>query len=83
MSKSLLMGTDEFFELIGVPINTQKDWRAKGNSKGPQSAVIGGKIRYRRSDVMAWLDEQFTSSAKAKAKPNNEFTPLGGRSLSR
>lgn len=81
MSKSLLMGTDEFFELTGVPINTQKDWRAKGSVKGPQSAVIGGKIKYRRADVMAWLDNQFTSPAKPIAEPASAFTPLGNRSL--
>lgn len=83
MSKSLLMGTDEFHELTGVPVNTQKDWRAKGSAKGPRSAVIGGKIKYRRSDVLAWLDEQFASSAAAKAKPSSEFTPLGNRSFSK
>ena len=77
------MGTDEFFELTGVPVNTQKDWRAKGGIKGPRSAVIGGKIRYRRCDVMAWLDEQFAPCAKSKAKPSNDFTPLGNRSLTK
>jgi len=81
MSKSLLMGTDEFFELTGVPVNTQKDWRAKGGKKGPRSAVIGGKIKYRRADVAAWLDELFDSSVKCEAKPVKEFTPLGKRSL--
>ncbi|QZH64725.1 helix-turn-helix domain-containing protein [Mycolicibacterium farcinogenes] len=75
------MGTDEFFELTGVPINTQKDWRAKGSVRGPQSAVIGGKIKYRRSDVLAWLDEQFNVPVKQKGKSLNNFTPLGNRSL--
>lgn len=81
MSKSLLMGTDEFFELTGVPVNTQKDWRAKGGKKGPKSAVIAGKIKYRRVDVMTWLDEQFDKPVKHEAKPIQEFTPLGKRSL--
>jgi hypothetical protein len=81
MSKSLLMGTDEFFELTGVPVNTQKDWRAKGSNKGPQSAVIGGRIKYRRADVMAWLDEQFDEPIKRQVMPIREFSPLGKRSL--
>lgn len=75
------MGTDEFFELTGVPVNTQKDWRAKGSNKGPQSAVIGGKIKYRRTDVMTWLDEQFGEPAKHLVNPIPKFTPLGKRSL--
>ncbi len=75
------MGTDEFFDLTGVPVNTQKDWRAKGGKKGPRSAVIGGKIKYRRTDVMAWLDEQFGEPAEHLVKPVPKFTPLGKRSL--
>lgn len=59
--------------LGGVPINTLKDWRAKG--RGPQSAVIAGKVRYRVSDVENWLNEQFEQqSTEAPA-----FTPLGAR----
>lgn len=76
------MGTLEFFELTGVPINTQKDWRAKGSKNGPKSAVIGGKIKYRRADVAAWLDEQFGTSAKQDAKQSQGFSPLGKRALS-
>lgn len=81
MSKSLLMGTEEFRELTGVPINTQKDWRAKGSNKGLQSAVIGGKIKYRRADVLTWIDEQFAESRKGgDVKTHKPFTPLGNRS---
>ena len=29
------------------------------NRSGPKSALIGGRIMYRRRDVEAWLDAQF------------------------
>ncbi|GAY15529.1 hypothetical protein MSZK_22550 [Mycobacterium sp. shizuoka-1] len=83
MTKSLLMGMDEFFELTGVPVNTQKDWRAKGGRKGPPSAVIAGKLKYRRVDVMTWIDEQFEQPAKHAANAVAEFSPLGKRALTR
>ena len=76
MSEPILMGLEEFEKLTGVPVNTQKDWRARG--KGPRSAVIGGKVKYRRREVLAWIDEQFDTSAKASGSPQ-AFTPLGRR----
>lgn len=75
------MGTDEFYKLTGVPINTQKDWRAKGGKQGPQSAVVGGRIKYRRSDVLAWINEQFDKPVKRDGNSVRGFSPLGGRSL--
>ena len=67
---SVLMG--------GVPINTLKDYRAKG--KGPRSAVIGGRVKYRRSDVLAWIDEQFTQNIDS-AGGSSLFKPLGNRAI--
>lgn len=41
-----IVGFDVASKILGgVPINTLKDWRAKG--RGPRSAVIAGKVRYR------------------------------------
>lgn len=79
MSESILIGYAEVSALLDVPINTLKDYRAK--RKGPQSAVIGGKVKYRRADVLAWLDEQFDDFAKGSAKPKPAFAPIGKRSL--
>jgi predicted DNA-binding transcriptional regulator AlpA len=79
MSEPILMGYAELSALIGVPINTLKDYRAKG--KGPRSAVIGGKVKYRQSDVLTWLDEQFGKTAKGNGRPAPTFSPLGKRSL--
>jgi hypothetical protein len=78
MSEPILMGYEEVSALIGVPINTLMDYRARG--KGPQSAVIGGRVKYRRADVLTWVDECFADSAKG-ACVERSFKPLGKRSL--
>lgn len=46
-------------ELAGylqVPVKTIYEWRTKG--KGPKALLIGRHLRWRRADVMAWLETQ-------------------------
>lgn len=78
MPEPILIGYDEVSKLLGVPVNTLKDYHAKGKG-GPRSAVIFGKVRYRRSDVLEWIDQQFEKPGKGGAV--RRFTPLGSRSL--
>ena len=77
MSEPILMGHDEVSALTGIPVNTLKDYRAKKKADGPPSAVICGKVRYRRADVLAWVDQRFELDAKRESKPLPAFTPLG------
>ncbi|GAS86720.1 uncharacterized protein RMCB_0816 [Mycolicibacterium brisbanense] len=77
MSTPILMGYDEVSAMTGIAINTLKDYRAKNKPGGPPCAVVCGKVRYRRSDVLAWLDDQFEQSANREPKPMPVFTPLG------
>jgi hypothetical protein len=73
----VLLDQTEVSKLLGgVPVNTLKDYRAKG--KGPTSALIGGKVKYRKSDVYAWIDQQFARSDRSSTV--TAFTPLGKRS---
>lgn len=30
---------------------------------GPRSAKVGGRVMYRKSDVLAWIDAQFAAEA--------------------
>ena len=79
MSKPILLGYEQTSELTGIPINTLKDYRAKG--KGPRSAVVGGRVKYTREDIDAWIVELFEQSGKGgKAAAEPVFTPLGRRS---
>jgi predicted DNA-binding transcriptional regulator AlpA len=47
-------------KFLGVPIQTIYDWRTRGY--GPPGIRIGRYIRFKESDVFAWLDKQ-TSAA--------------------
>jgi predicted DNA-binding transcriptional regulator AlpA len=44
---------------LGITEATAYYWRQTG--KGPKGARIGKNLRYRRTDVEAWLDKQFAA----------------------
>lgn len=43
-------------DALGIPVQTLYVWRTKG--AGPRGIKVGRHLRYRRSDVEAWLDAQ-------------------------
>lgn len=55
-----LLTIDELATELKRPVATLRWWRHNGD--GPLSAIIGGRITYRRSDVQKWLDEQFAQA---------------------
>jgi excisionase family DNA binding protein len=46
----------EVAEYLGYSVQTLYNWRNKGI--GPRGIRVGGRVRYRWSDVERWLDEQ-------------------------
>jgi excisionase family DNA binding protein len=54
--------TDQVSALTLVPVGTLRQWRHHGE-RGPRSVRIGGRVRYRKVDVEAWLREQERASA--------------------
>lgn len=54
------MSAEEAAEFLGVRIATLYAWRYKGpqgnGPRGPKSYKAGGVLRYRRSDIEAWLE---------------------------
>jgi excisionase family DNA binding protein len=44
----------EVAEYLSVPVQTLYDWRCK--HEGPPALKIGRHLRFRESDVFAWLD---------------------------
>lgn len=81
-SDYVLLDQQETSALTRVPVNTLKDWRAKGGVRGPRSHLVGGRVMYRQSDVFAWLDDQLAQTGKGGAASGPVFTPLGRRALS-
>ncbi len=51
-----LAHTPEVAAYVGVPVQTLYVWRTKGI--GPRALRVGKYLRYRWTDVEAWLDEQ-------------------------
>ncbi|MDP9458993.1 MAG: helix-turn-helix domain-containing protein [Actinomycetota bacterium] len=51
-----LGATPEVAAYLGVPVQTLYVWRTKG--VGPRAVRVGKHLRYRWSDVDAWLDQQ-------------------------
>jgi len=41
---------------IGVSIDTLRRWAAKGS--GPPHLRVGRAIKYRRADLLAWIEQQ-------------------------
>ena len=50
-----LLSTDEVARLLVVPVATLYTWRYKGT--GPKAYRVGKHLRYRLSDVLAWLED--------------------------
>jgi excisionase family DNA binding protein len=51
-----LLTVEQLAELLGVPVATVYRWNYLGT--GPQRLAIGRHVRYRLSDVEAWLHDQ-------------------------
>jgi excisionase family DNA binding protein len=46
---------EELADELAVQVRTVREWRVKGH--GPKAHKIGRFLRYRRSEVEAWLRE--------------------------
>jgi predicted DNA-binding transcriptional regulator AlpA len=44
----------ELAQFTGVSIQTLARWKVEG--RGPRVTKLGGAVRYRKSDVLMWLD---------------------------
>jgi excisionase family DNA binding protein len=51
-----LMTIADLGAMRGVPVDTLYGWRHRG--EGPRGYRVGRHVRYRRSSVEAWLEEQ-------------------------
>ncbi|HMI34345.1 MAG TPA: helix-turn-helix domain-containing protein, partial [Propionibacteriaceae bacterium] len=51
-----LMTIADLSMMLGVPIDTLYGWRHRG--EGPRGYRVGRHVRYRRSSVEAWLEDQ-------------------------
>ncbi|HVD79981.1 MAG TPA: helix-turn-helix domain-containing protein [Propionibacteriaceae bacterium] len=58
-----LLTIQEVADLVRVPVATLRYWRHLGT--GPRSFRIGRSVRYWRTEVFAWLDDQASSDRQS------------------
>jgi excisionase family DNA binding protein len=51
-----LLSPAELAAYLGVPLGTIYGWRYRG--EGPEGLSVGRHVRYRRTDVEAWLESR-------------------------
>ena len=60
-----LMTLPEVAEATKIPLGTLRYWRHVGS--GPKSFRMGRRVMYRKNDVDAWVEAQYTAEAKETA----------------
>lgn len=55
-----LWKVEDVSEYLGVPKQTIYEWRMR--RYGPKAFRVGRFLRFKESDVFAWLDEQTTAA---------------------
>lgn len=60
-----MLSPDEVAELLGISVRTVYAWRYRGD--GPPGFKVGRHVRYRPSDVEAWLADQADDRQAASA----------------
>lgn len=56
-----LLSPQELSELVGVPVGTVYQWNYR--KVGPRAIKVGKHVRYRMSDVNAWLEGNTVEAA--------------------
>ena len=51
-----LMTIEEVAEILRMPVASLRYWRVLGT--GPRGFLVGRRLRYLRSDVHDWIEEQ-------------------------
>ncbi|SEE21267.1 MerR HTH family regulatory protein [Arthrobacter alpinus] len=62
-TSTFLKTMDEVSKMTRIPLATLRFYRHLG-SKGPKSALIGGRVMYREQDVIDWVNAAFDSVSK-------------------
>ena len=58
-----LLTIQEVADIVRVPVATLRYWRHLGT--GPRSFRVGRSVRYWRTEVIAWLDDQANNDRRS------------------
>jgi len=76
-----ILTIDQAAAYLAIPKTTLYTWRTRRAGFGPRAVKLGGSLRYRRSDLDAWVAEHLESFDDTPAVP--EQRAVDGISLSR
>jgi excisionase family DNA binding protein len=76
-----ILTIDQAAAYLSIPKATLYTWRTRRAGFGPRAVKIGGCLRYRRSDLDAWIAEHVENFDDTP--PVLEQRPADGVSLSR
>lgn len=63
-TEAALMTTEQVSGELGIPVGTLRYYRSSGT--GPASFRLAGRVRYRRADVLAWVEDQERNSRRGQ-----------------
>lgn len=58
---------DEVAARFRISVKTVQKWRQ--TNRGPRYVKVGRLVRYRESDIQAWLNEQTRTNTTQRARP--------------
>lgn len=58
-----LLTTKEASEVLSISAETLKDWRSKRAVHSPPAIRLGSTVRYRRIDLLRWIQDRAVSPA--------------------
>lgn len=79
--ESGILTIDQAAEYLSIPKATLYTWRTRRVGFGPRAVKLGGCLRYRRTDLDAWVAEHLESFDDADT--TSEHRTADGVSLSR
>jgi excisionase family DNA binding protein len=79
--ESGILTIDQAAAYLSIPKATLYTWRTRRAGFGPRAVKLGGCLRYRRSDLDAWVAEHVETFDDISAKPDQRAPD--GVSLSR
>lgn len=81
LAEHRLLTSDEAALLLGVPVATLRTWRSRRRGYGPRAVQVGGSIRYRLADLLAWIDDH-TENADGNVAEGIAASKRGKTSIS-
>ena len=69
LAESPLLQEDEAAAFLSISVRTLQSWRVRRSDGPPFIRYSGRAVRYRRSDLVAWVSARCFTSTSSQAEP--------------